>query len=702
MPTSQLVRTKISIFIAGLLSLTPLSAFANAEQVEDLTLIPFEELMKQDVITASKLARQVSDAPSAVSIITAEDIHAHGYQTIADVINAMPGLYTTSDRNYEYMGGRGFGKASSDFAGRIMLLIDGYATQDGVFSQVFLGNDGLIDLDIVERVEYVPGTGAVSYGNNAMLGIINIVTKKGSDFNGTQISKSIASFGGQKERITYGKEYENGADLLLSYSSTTIAGKKLPTFHEFDSLGQAVGQNLSEPRSKDSDHNARFFAKLSQGDSSIEFAHVDRQKLMTDGYYSSNAPGLRLQTADKNSFINAKHETDIALNLKSSTRLYAGSSENRDYIDFIKSSTLIIDDTPPEEQWASRANRHSGDWFGLDQKFVSTNIKDHTIVFGTEIRNDSRQDYIRTYYYPNGTKVDTNSNQRYTHRNNRVITSFYIEDGINVSNNWQLVLGLREDKTTDGYSSSSPRVSIINNFSANTTIKASHSYGFKFPNGYESYLSNRYNYQAAPERVAASEIVVQHQLSPVSRISTTVYEYHLSNLTYDDPITGDTLTNGKSKTNGIEIDYIAKINQLGHRFSASASFQRATDVLNNRLANSPDSILKARYSFPVVNKNFRLGVEGVYFGRRFDYVGKEMPDFSIANLTLSSDRKLYGASFSFSLRNIFDKKYEVPTYLPSSSIDVNNGSGNTTYDIARADRLRTDGRTFWLQMNYDF
>ena len=115
--------------------------------------------MQREVVWASKIAQQISDSPSAVAIVTAADIRAYGYRTIADVINSMRGLYTTYDRRYQYMGGRGFG-APEDYAGRIMLLIDGYATQDNLFNQAYIDDSGLLDLEVVERVEYVPGTGS--------------------------------------------------------------------------------------------------------------------------------------------------------------------------------------------------------------------------------------------------------------------------------------------------------------------------------------------------------------------------------------------------------------------------------------------------------------------------------------------------------------------------------------------------------------
>ena len=134
------VRVLATVVVLGLnralcaLAVLLLAMPASGAAGEDLTVLPFEELLLRDFVSASRLARQVSDSPSAVAIVPADDIRAYGYRTLAEVINSMRGLYTTDERTYHYMGGRSFGDAQ-DYAGRVMLLIDGYAVQDNLFDQ---------------------------------------------------------------------------------------------------------------------------------------------------------------------------------------------------------------------------------------------------------------------------------------------------------------------------------------------------------------------------------------------------------------------------------------------------------------------------------------------------------------------------------------------------------------------------------------
>ena len=83
---------------------------AKAEDFLDMSI---EELLNTTVYTASKFPQKSSDAPAAVSIITAQDIETYGYQTLADILDSVRGLHGVYDRNYEYLGVRGLGRTGN-------------------------------------------------------------------------------------------------------------------------------------------------------------------------------------------------------------------------------------------------------------------------------------------------------------------------------------------------------------------------------------------------------------------------------------------------------------------------------------------------------------------------------------------------------------------------------------------------------------
>lgn len=99
----------------------------------------------------------------------------------------MRGLSMAYNASRGFLSGRGYANSGSH-SGRLTLLIDGYRATDGFFGRTYFGTDGLLDVALIERVEYIPGNGSSSYGDSAFLGVVNIVTKKGKDIDGRRCS----------------------------------------------------------------------------------------------------------------------------------------------------------------------------------------------------------------------------------------------------------------------------------------------------------------------------------------------------------------------------------------------------------------------------------------------------------------------------------------------------------------------------------
>ena len=73
---------------------------ASDTSVTDNTL--FDEI--PSVYGAAKYDQKVHEAPAAVTIITAEQIRKYGYRNFAQILDSVPGLFTSNDRNYGYLG----------------------------------------------------------------------------------------------------------------------------------------------------------------------------------------------------------------------------------------------------------------------------------------------------------------------------------------------------------------------------------------------------------------------------------------------------------------------------------------------------------------------------------------------------------------------------------------------------------------------
>ena len=117
---------------------------------------------------------------------------------------ARPGFYTSNDRNYPYLGTRGFGRPS-DYNNRILLLVDGQTLNDQVWGQAMVGADFPLDLDAIERIEVVRGPSSALYGTSAMFAVVNIITKTGIQLDGLSLSGRVGSAGARQPAMTAGR-----------------------------------------------------------------------------------------------------------------------------------------------------------------------------------------------------------------------------------------------------------------------------------------------------------------------------------------------------------------------------------------------------------------------------------------------------------------------------------------------------------------
>ena len=98
----------------------------------DLSIEQLMEVRVASVYGASKHEQKVTQAPSSVSIVTAEDIRRFGYRTLVDALRGIRGLYVSDDRNYPYLGIRGFLRPG-DYNTRVLVTIDGHRMNDNIY-----------------------------------------------------------------------------------------------------------------------------------------------------------------------------------------------------------------------------------------------------------------------------------------------------------------------------------------------------------------------------------------------------------------------------------------------------------------------------------------------------------------------------------------------------------------------------------------
>jgi iron complex outermembrane receptor protein len=144
------------------------------------------------VVTATRDSEEKRKVPYNVSVITEEDISRSNAQSVADVLRTVPGVTVaniTANPKGSSVDIRGFGEAGSM---NMLVLVDGRRVNQIDIS----GSDwSLIPLDQIERIEVIRGGGSVLYGDNAVGGVVNIITKKGEGKPSVQAGALGGSYG---------------------------------------------------------------------------------------------------------------------------------------------------------------------------------------------------------------------------------------------------------------------------------------------------------------------------------------------------------------------------------------------------------------------------------------------------------------------------------------------------------------------------
>ncbi len=188
---------KISLLIT--LLLLPACLFANSS-LEDL-LAEYEEIV---VVTASKKAQKVIDAPSAIYVVTQDDIHEYGANNLAEALRLVPGVEVFQTADYVYqISIRGFSRTHLNRANKVLWLVNGRS----VYSDSYGGFDMRavnVAIDEVERIEIIRGTGSALWGANAFTGIVNIITRQPKDVDGFFAKAAGGSQGQVNSNLRFG------------------------------------------------------------------------------------------------------------------------------------------------------------------------------------------------------------------------------------------------------------------------------------------------------------------------------------------------------------------------------------------------------------------------------------------------------------------------------------------------------------------
>ena len=640
------------------------------DPLSKLAGLKLEDLMKLEVETiysASKFIQKTTEAPSYVSIITSSDIKRYGYRTLADIIKSLSGFYISHDRNYHYLGVRGF-SPPGDYNTRVLLLIDGHRINDNIYNTAYIGNEFILDVDLIERVEVIRGPSSSIYGSNAFFGIINVITKKGKDINKMEISGEAGSFDTYKQRLTFGKEFNKDMDILLSASFFKSHGQSL-YYKEFDN----PAQNNGWADGVDGEKYNSFFLNTRYLDFNLQGGFITREKIIPTAPWGTEFNSPLTNTTDTYGYLNLKFKKDINKDTSFMSRLF--------YNYYYYDGNYLINKPPfvrvKDQTW--------GKSWGTELQYNRRVFEKHLITSGFEYQDNFLQKQ-RNY--------DESSYVSYLNdRRNSYQWGIFLQDEFTIFDNLILNAGIRHDYFKFFHGNTSPRAALIYKPLEKTALKFLYGEAFRVPNMYELYyndgnITQKTNPDLDPEKIKTYEIVLE-QYYKNFQLSLSGFYYKVKNLITLTTDVSDGLLVYRNidevEARGIEFEVYAKW-QYNIETKINYTFQQATDKITGRLlVNSPKHLVKSNLFIPIIKDKLSGGFGFEYSGSRKTLGGRYAGGAFITNLNILSQNILKGLEISGTIYNILDKKYGFPA------------SGEQIQQV-----IEQDGRCFRLKLTYSF
>ncbi len=268
------------------------------------------------VLSASRLAQPVSESPASMTVIDRDMIEASGAIDIPDVLRLVPGFQVShisgQNQTAQYHG------LANQHPKRMQVLIDGRSVYHSAFGGVHW--DTLpVTLDDIERIEVLRGSNASTYGSNAFMGVINIITRKAVQDRGTSVSV-LTGYNGTREATLRFGDRVGALDYRITLNGFATDG--FPNYRNthtyWDSTGViapasvATGTALApettlfELARNDSQQIGRFNFRgdwlLGNGDLvlfELGYTHNDRDNILDNGSYEFNRPDENLRSSSE-------------------------------------------------------------------------------------------------------------------------------------------------------------------------------------------------------------------------------------------------------------------------------------------------------------------------------------------------------------------------------------------------------------------
>jgi iron complex outermembrane receptor protein len=704
---------------------------AETEKVEDYFAMSPAELAATPVTIATGTSKPAFQSAGVTTVITAEQIKSMGATELHEVLETVPGVHATLQPNtYDYSYSiRGIRNAQNS---QVLMMLNGTRITTPFNGTLMSGTE--LPIEAIQQVEVIRGPGSALYGADAFAGVINIITKKAKDINGTALGVRAGDHGAQSGWGQYGDQWA-GWDVAtsLQYQYTDGDNGRIVKADAQTVFDKGLGTNASNAPGP---MNTRY--ETLNG-------HLNLQRKYWDiGFWAFNSinAGSRAGGAgalDPNGSANGEqylgdvrfstedwlanweliaHASYLQADFQAQGQLFPdnavipiGSNGNLNFQPLSLNNPVIPVSFPDGVNvQVGRTERIPSVELGSIYK----GLDNHILRFSTAFRYEGITASERKNYGPGvindiqrvvaGTLTNvTGTPYVYLPDVHRTIWSSVVQDEWQIADHWQLTAGLRYDNYSDFGGTFNPRVALVWDINEQLTSKILYGKAFRAPNFAEQFTRNNPvflgNRNLQPETINTYEWAFSYR--PFSSLSTAVnvFYYQIDKLisAVPDPSTGINIYQNSGNQNGYgtELEWNWQATEKWNVKGNYAWQHSINETINSSVTGVPEHHVYVALGWQFLPQwqlqpqlNWLGGRTSLLNGNQqlSDLLGDntKLRNYETIDLTLRGKKLLGHLNIAASLRNAFDTKYYEPT----------------AFQVPQT--LPMPGRSFYLEASVNF
>lgn len=629
----------------------------------------------EEVSAASRVTESIEDAPASVTIIPAQELRAMGYPTVADAVRGVRGLYLSDDRSYTSIGFRGFARPG-DYGNRVLVLLDGQPMNDNYIWSSYVGTDGRMDIDDLDRIEVIRGPGSVLYGSSAFFGVINLVTRSRNAPTHGEVSLSTFDSGLGRARATAVVRLSPDAGFWATVTGLQGEGREFyfPEYRSdpgdprptLDASGQpADGRAYGNDRQWGGMVTGRLWYKTF----TVQWFMNARRKFLPTAEYDTIFNDPRTRFVDSRGLVEARFEPKLSDSFQSLSRAHVNMCDFDGFYAY-----------QPEDGGPQR-DTYRGRWGGAEQRFVYTPSEELRLTVGGEVV----QHFVTRQEGVNAAGADLLDAEGRPGRNDPfTVGAAYVNADVRPIRALKVVAGARLDYYSDlpvfeFFPAFNPRLAFVVKPYDRGNLKIIGAKAFRSPSVYELHYSSvdqAAPSRLSPEQIYSGEVELTHRFSDTVSATIAGYSNYVKDLVVLKRIPSGQVQYQNSREDvsvfGGEVE-VRRDWRQGWMLSASYSYQNAQYQGDGGLRSVPNSLehlASLKGAAPILGRALkamtRLSIEGPRADRNEEPTAPPQgstPTGVIWDLVFSGDVERIGLRYAVGIYNAMDWRY---ASVPSS------------------------------------